>query len=132
MNWKNRVVRVCVLVGALIMVITAVLFAQDFDGRTLPSIPIGSRLVVDGGLLIGTAPRIVAASSSLKCGTDVYKVSTGTATGTCTSVKENDGHVSKVTCTDGAGSSAGASCTGNGIGSCDGTTGTGGCEITAK
>src|SRR5687768_7963391 len=73
-------------------------------------------------------PRVLAASVSVRCGQDVYKVSTGTSGGACTTEKNPDGSVKSAKCNDQQGNSASVSCSGT-TGGCDGSTGSGGCEI---
>lgn len=64
---------------------------------------------------------------SIKCGKDVYVVTTGTKRGKCTTSKGADGQIESAGCVDGE-NSASASCK-NGVGACEGATGAGECNI---
>jgi hypothetical protein len=114
--------------GLLVMLVVCVsLFGQrvpdePFLGITIPP------TTNSGDFVTVFKPNIVAASASLRCGGDIYKVSTGTSTGHCVTTKNPDGIVASITCSD-QGGSASASCSEKGVGACDGSSGAGACDI---
>lgn len=122
--------------SVVIVVVTAVItlgVGAGIVGQTTQSHvpipkPVTNRLAFDNELVAVTKPRIVAASASFRCGSDVYTVSTGTNGGNCVVHKNADGSVASIVCTDGA-NAASASCNDKSVGSCDGTVGAGGCAI---
>jgi hypothetical protein len=87
-----------------------------------------NRVAFDSEFVTVTKPRMPAAVSSVKCGSDVYQVSTGTDKGNCVTNKNSDGSVASITCSDGV-NSASVSCNEKGIGACGGSTGSGACTI---
>lgn len=79
-------------------------------------------------LVLPRPPGVTKASVSVRCGADVYIVSTGNDSGTCTTTKNGDNSVGDAECSDGSGNNASVSCI-DGIGGCDGANGSGSCSI---
>lgn len=73
-----------------------------------------------GPAKLTATPKTSRSSSSLKCGSTVYSVSTGNNKGNCTTNVSTN----VVTCTDGAGNKAIASC----LHGCTSTSGSGSCN----
>ena len=76
----------------------------------------------------GEAPGVVYASVSVKCGGDVYTVSTGNNSGKCETTEGPEGHGAH--CTSGGGG-ASMTCKG-GVGKCLESEGSGSCSIKAN
>lgn len=71
----------------------------------------------------------VGASISVKCGEDVYELTTGTGEGNCTTTTDvTTNHVQSASCRDDKGNQASMSCHG-GKGACQSTAGSGDCKI---
>jgi hypothetical protein len=119
------------ILGITIVTVSAVIMASSLIGQTVRPLAtdfITNRVELNSEIVTVSKPRLVAASISLRCGGDIYQVSTGTNGGQCTVQKRADGSVQSITCTDGA-NAASASCTDKGVGACDGAFGAGGCTI---
>jgi hypothetical protein len=76
------------------------------------------------GTLSEPTPGVVYATTSIKCGSTIYEVSTGTKDGNCSVAGPEGGTPTSTGCTDG-GSKASASCHGG----CGASSGSGSCTI---
>lgn len=90
----------------------------------------GCQYPADNGKDASTKPGVAYASVSVKCGGDVYTVTTGNNSGKCSSSTGPGGAVESATCDDGQGNGASVSCK-NGVGACNNSSGSGGCTIKA-
>lgn len=100
---------------------------SGFIGGLLAAILVGGL----GGLSLPPEPEpgVVYAKLSVRCGQDIYTVSTGSNSGKCESTEGPKG--TGVNCADGRGNGATMSCIGD-VGRCRESTGAGGCIINAK
>jgi hypothetical protein len=85
------------------------------------------------GFLRRMAPIRIMAATSVSCpgpGGDVFDISTGTSSGTCTPTYDEHGNATGGTCDDGSGNTSGVNCALNGgAGGCTPSTGSGTCKV---
>lgn len=70
-------------------------------------------------------PGLAKATTSIECGGKTYEVTTGNKEGSCSLMGPSDGKYNQVTCTDGRGNTAEASCQHG----CGGAAGSGSCTV---
>jgi hypothetical protein len=97
-------------------------------------VPVAAKTKVTGGKPQGGTghpskanPGVSYASTSVKCGSTVYQVSTGNGKGSC-GAGESGRPSSERSCSDGKGNSASASCGGG----CGPTKGSGSCKVVSE